>query len=76
MTKVGADLDLAEMRIVELERKEMDKTAEVAELKKALEESKAKISMLETEKVLVEAKLDKIQDDTLRMLGKSFNQVV
>jgi len=54
----------------------MDKTTEVDELRKSLEESKAKISVLETEKALVEAELDKIQDDTLVMFGESFDSAV
>ena len=46
------------------------------ELKKALEESKARISVLETEKASVEVKLDKTQDDILVMMGKSFDQAI
>ena len=73
MAKVGVDLELTKMRVAELERKEREKTDEVVELKKALEESKAKISVLETKKALVKAELNKIQDDTLVMfrLGRS-----
>jgi len=75
MTKAGTNLKLDEMRCAELERKEREKAAEVAELKKALEECKERISLLETEKASVEAELDKIQDDVLVMLGESFDQV-
>jgi len=64
------------MRITKLERKEREKTTELAELKKALKESKARISVLYTEKASVEVELDKIQDDTLVILGESFDQVV
>jgi len=76
IAKVGADLELAEMRCAELERRERETTIEVAELRKALEESKVKISVLETEKASIEAEIDKIQDDTLVMLGGTFDQVV
>jgi len=62
--------------VAELKRKEREKLVEVVELKKALEESKARISVLETEKTSVEVELDKIQDDTLVMLSESFDQVV
>lgn len=48
----------------------------MVELKKALEEAKARNSVLETEKALVEAKLDKTQDDVLVMLSESFNHAV
>lgn len=41
-----------------------------------LEESKAGISVLETEKASMEAELDKIQVYTLVILDKSFDQVV
>ncbi|KAK7333820.1 hypothetical protein VNO80_30599 [Phaseolus coccineus] len=68
MAKAGADLELAKMRCAELERKEREKAVEVVELKKALEESKARIS--------VEAEHDKTQDDVLEMLGESFDQAV
>ena len=50
--------------------------AEVAKLKKDLEESKNEISMLQAEKDAVEVELDKTIDDMLVMLGQSFNQVV
>jgi len=49
---------------------------EVAKVKKALEDSKAKISVLETEKASVKAELHEIQDDTSMMLGEGFDQVV
>ena len=69
-----------ELRMVkvgpELERKERKRATEVAKLKKALEEAKARNSVLETEKASVEAKLDKTQDDVLVMLGESFNQTI
>jgi len=76
MAKAGAELKLAEARAAKLERIEREKTVEVAELKKSLEESKARISVLEAEKASVEVELDKIQDDTLVMLGESFDQAV
>jgi len=75
LAKAGVVLELAEMRVAELEKKEREKTTEVADLKKTLEESKAKISMLETEKASVEVELYKIHD-TLVILGESFDQAV
>lgn len=61
----------------------MEKTTEIARLKKALEEADKKNSLLQAEnsellaeKVAVEMKLDINIDDTLVMLSQSFFQTV
>jgi len=49
MAKVEVELELAEASAAELERREREKTTNVTELKKALKESKAKISVQDGE---------------------------
>jgi len=58
MIKANANLELSHIKCAELERWEKKKVEYVAKLKKALEDMKAKYTVLEAEKVSVEVELD------------------
>jgi len=53
MAKVATDLELTKARAAEMEKKEREKVTEVVEVKKGLEKSKVRISLLETEKASI-----------------------
>lgn len=83
MARANADLEIVDTKAAETKWRERERVAKVAKLKKALEEAKVGISVLRAEnselwieKASVEADLDKTIDNTLVMLGQSFNQVV
>jgi len=83
MTQVAADLEIVETRTAKTDWRERERVVEVTKMRKTLEEAENRISMLEAEsselrdeKVAVEVDLDKTIDDTLMMLGQSFDQVV
>ena len=78
-----ANRKIVEARAAELERRDRERLAEMAKLKEAMERSENRVSVLETEsselqveKEAVEADLEKTIEDTLVMLGQSFDQAV
>jgi len=83
LARSEADREITEARAAELERRERERAVEVAKLQKALEVVENKNSLLEAEsselqaeKMAMEADLDKTIDDTLVLLGQSFNQAI
>jgi len=74
MAKVDVELELSNMRCVQLKEREKNQVAEVENrLEVELEELKTKYAALETEKSSIEAKLEKFQDNVLGLCNESFN---
>jgi len=76
MAKADVELKLSNKRCSELEEKGRRNAAKLEEVTKAMKELKVRCSFLETERVLVAAELDQLQDNTLLLCRESFNQIV
>ena len=77
------DREFAEARAAELEKKNQETMTKNRKLKETLERYASRVSLLEAEnqdlqalKASIKAVLDKNIDETLVMLGQSFDQVV
>lgn len=80
LARSEADREIIKAKVTELERRERERSAEMAKQKEALERYVNRVSVLEvesselrSEKATIEVELDKTIEGTLVLLGQSFD---